>query len=124
MIYGIGTDIIEIDRIKKSYEKNPKLLNKLFSDREIQVLEKKKFKPQSIAGMFCAKEAIVKSVGTGLRNFSIKDLEILRNNLNKPVVIMTGAFKEFCDEEGIENIMVSISHSINYATATAIAEKK
>lgn len=124
MIYGIGTDIIEIDRIKKSYEKNPKLLNKLFSDREIQVLEKKKFKPQSIAGMFCAKEAIVKSVGTGLRNFSIKDLEILRNNLDKPVVIMTGAFKEFCDEEGIENIMVSISHSINYATATAIAEKK
>lgn len=123
MIYGLGTDIIEIERIEKAYNKNPKLLDKLFSSDEIKILEMKKFRAHSIAGMFCAKEAIVKSVGTGLRNFSVKDFQILRNDLNKPIVVMTGSFKDFCHSIGVREIMVSISHSDKYATATAIAIK-
>lgn len=123
MIYGIGTDIIEIERIHEALNRNLKLLDKLFSDEELIMLKEKKFKPESVAGNFCAKEAIVKSVGTGLRGFSLKDIQILRDDFNRPIVKTKGKFKIFCEENDISNIMVSISHSKNYATATAIAIK-
>lgn len=122
-IYGIGTDIIEIDRIKQSLNRNLKLLDKLFSKNELEELKKKNYKSESIAGNFAAKEAVVKSVGTGLRGFNAKDIEILRDNLNKPVVVASGNFKIFLDENNIKDIKVSISHSKSYATATAIAIK-
>ena len=124
MIYGIGTDIIEIERIHKALNRNLKLLDKLFSEKELEMLKKKKYKPESVAGNFSAKEAAMKAVGTGLRGFQLKDVQILRDELNKPVVVPQGKFLEFCNEHGIGEIMVSISHSKNYATATAIAMKK
>lgn len=121
MIYGLGTDIIEIDRIKNSLNRNLKLLDKLFSKDELLMLKSKKYKPESVAGNFSAKEAVVKSVGTGLRGFNLHDIQILRDDLNKPIVIPAGKFKDFCIENNISEIKVSISHSKNYATATAIA---
>ncbi|MEG0250420.1 MAG: holo-ACP synthase [Peptostreptococcus sp.] len=123
MIYGIGTDIIEIERIHKALNRNLKLLDKLFSEDELLVLKEKNYRAESVAGNFCAKEAIVKSLGTGLRGFPLVDVQILRDKLNKPIVVPKGKFKEFCDEMKISDIMVSISHSKNYATATAIAIK-
>ena len=124
MIYGIGTDIIEIERIHKALNRNLKLLDKLFSEKELEMLKKKKYKPESVAGNFSAKEAAMKAVGTGLRGFQLKDVQILRDELNKPVVVPQGKFLDFCNEHSIGEIMVSISHSKNYATATAIAIKK
>ncbi|WP_101772509.1 holo-ACP synthase [Peptostreptococcus faecalis] len=121
MIYGIGTDIIEIDRIRNSINKNPKLLQKLFSEDELDLLSSKNFKAESVAGNFSAKEAVIKSVGTGLRGFSIKDVQILRDDLNKPIVVFSGEFKNFCESINVEKILVSISHSKNYAVANAIA---
>ena len=67
IIYGIGTDIVEIDRIRTSLNRNIKLLDKMFSPREMQMLKLKDYKAESVAGNFSAKEAVVKSVGTGLR---------------------------------------------------------
>lgn len=123
MIYGIGTDIIEIERIQKALNRNLKLLDKLFSDAELLVLKEKNYKAESIAGNFCAKEAVVKSIGTGLRGFPLKDIQILRDELNRPIVLAKGKFKDYCDKKEISEIMVSISHSKDYATATAIAIK-
>ena len=124
IIYGIGTDIVEIDRIRTSLNRNIKLLDKMFSPREMQMLKLKDYKPESVAGNFSAKEAVVKSVGTGLRGFGLHDVEILRDDLNKPLVVFSGKFKDYCNSIGVSNIMVSISHSKNYATATAIAIKE
>lgn len=121
MIYGIGNDIIEIDRISQAMDRNPRIVDKLFTGREKKMLESKSFKPESLAGNFCAKEAVVKSLGRGLRGFKIHDLEILRDELNKPYVVTSGDLKDMCISLGISQIMVTISHSKNYATATAIA---
>lgn len=99
MIYGIGTDIIEIDRIHKALDRNLKLLDKLFSDKELEILKNKKYKPESIAGNFCAKEAVMKALGTGLRGFQLKDVQILRDELNKPFVVPQGKFLELCKEK-------------------------
>ena len=120
-IYGIGNDIIEIDRIKNSLNRNLKLLDKMFSEDELVMLSKKSYKPESVAGNFSAKEAVVKSIGTGLRGFSPKEVQILRDELNKPILVPLGKFKDFLEEIGVVDIKISISHSKNYATATAIA---
>lgn len=124
IIYGIGTDIVEIDRIKTTLNRNLKFLDKVFSPREMLVLKSKDYKAESVAGNFSAKEAVVKSVGTGLRGFSMHDVEILRDDLNRPIVVSSGKFKDYCDIIKVKEIMVSISHSKNYATATAIAIKE
>lgn len=123
-IFGIGTDIIEIERIHQSLNRNLKILDKMFSDDELSVLKEKGYKPESVAGGFSAKEAVVKSIGTGLRGFSLKEVQILRDELNKPVVVPTGKFKEYLESISVIEIKVSISHSKNYATATAIAISK
>jgi holo-[acyl-carrier-protein] synthase len=121
MIYGIGNDIIEIDRISQAMDRNPRIIDRLFSDREKAMLETKSFKPESVAGNFCAKEAVVKSLGTGLRGFQLEDLEILRDEANKPYVVTSGKLKDLCSDLGVSQIIVTISHSKTCALATAIA---
>ena len=61
------------------------------------------------------------SLGTGLRGFKLQDLEILRDEVNKPYVVTSGRLRDICRERGISQIMVTISHSKHYASATAIA---
>lgn len=119
-IFGIGTDIIEIERIQKAINKNERFLSRFFTEREIDYFEKKAFKPNTIAGNFCAKEAISKALGTGVRKFNLKDIEVLRDDLGKPIVMTHGKLSELCLDLEISEIMVSISHSKEYAIANCI----
>ncbi len=122
MIYGIGTDIIEINRIKKVIEKYPKLMDRLFSAEELEYYEYKHWNPQNVAGGFSAKEAVFKAIGTGLSKFKWKDVEIIRDVNGKPFVRLNGKAKEFADSNYIGLIHVSVTHCKNYAAATAVAE--
>lgn len=120
MILGIGTDIIEIVRIEKLV-KNTNFMGKFFTESERLYLEKKG--PESSAGYFSAKEAVVKAMGTGFSGFKFTDVEIVKIN-SAPHVKLHGQAKGIADERGIEKIHVSISHCKTYATAVAIAEGK
>lgn len=117
MFRGLGTDIIEIDRIQLAIERTPKFKEKVFTPREIEAVEKKNNPYPSYAGRFAAKEAVSKAFGTGVRGFKIKDIEIVNDDLGKPVVVLAGELKEQYINCKIE---LSISHSRDYATATAI----
>lgn len=122
MIFGIGTDIIEIKRIKKAISRSPRLVERLFTEQEMEFYKKKDMKAQHIAGGFSAKEAVLKALGTGLRGFRWKDIEILRGSVGKPIVRFSGNVKQFVEDSGIGIVHVTISHSKEFATATAIAE--
>lgn len=122
MIYGIGTDIIEIKRIKKAISRSPRFAERLFTEQELEFYKKKDMKVQHIAGGFSAKEAVLKALGTGLRGFRWKDIEILRGSIGKPIVRFGGNVKQFIEDNGIGIIHVTISHSKDFATATAVAE--
>ncbi len=122
MIYGIGTDIIEIDRIRKAILRNPRFIERLFTQAEMEYYEKRNMNVQSIAGGFSAKEAVFKALGTGLSSFRWKDVEILRCSAGKPVVRFNAKVKQYVDENNIGDIHVTISHCKDFATATAIAE--
>ncbi|HOM42390.1 MAG TPA: holo-ACP synthase [Bacillota bacterium] len=122
MIFGIGTDIIEIKKIKKAITRSPRFIERLFTEQELEFYKKKDMKAQHIAGGFSAKEAVLKALGTGLRGFRWKDIEILRGPIGKPIVRFEGNVKQFIEDNGIGIIHVTISHSRDFATATAVAE--
>ncbi len=122
MIYGIGTDIVEVKRIEKNI-KNEKFIDKIYTFNEKIYLESRNYNAQTCAGMFAAKEAVSKSFGTGVRGFEIKDIEILVDELGKPNVNLLNKAKELADQKFIGNINVSISHEKEYAVAFSVAEK-
>lgn len=116
----IGIDIIEIKRIEKAINNNPRFLEKMFTEKEIEYFEAKNFKVETIAGNFAAKEAISKAMGTGIRNFKFKDIEVLRNDLGKPIVKTYNNLKDICIHYNVIEVKVSISHCKEYAVANAI----
>jgi len=121
MIVGIGTDIIEVERIRKACER-PRFLSRVFTERELAFFQSRKENYQVLAGNFAAKEAVVKAMGTGFRGFAWKDVEILRDELGKPhVVLHRQALKTVRAMDG-KRIHVSISHTQCYAVAQAILE--
>ena len=120
MIVGIGNDIIEIERIEKAISKEG-FKNKIYSQRELENIEKRGNRTETYAGIFSAKEAISKAIGTGVREFSLTDLEILNDDLGKPYVVVSEKLDKILRNKKEDyQIEISISHSKKYATAVAI----
>lgn len=117
MFRGLGNDIVEIERIQKAIERNPRFRDRVFTEREIEAVKDKKDPYPSFAGRFAAKEAVSKAFGTGVRGFKLTDIEILPDELGKPQVYLSGGLKK--EYEGYR-VEISISHSREYATAVAI----
>lgn len=121
MIIGIGTDIIEIDRIEKALT-NKGFLHKNFTEKEIEYFLKRKNISEVVAGNFAAKEAISKALGTGFRGFGLINIEVLRDELGKPQVNLYGQANNIAEREAVRNIHISISHNKTQAIAYCIIE--
>ena len=120
MIVGIGNDIIEIERIEKAILKEG-FKNKVYTQRELENIRKRGNRTETYAGIFSAKEAISKAIGTGVREFSLTDLEILNDDLGKPYVVVSEKLDKILKAKKEDyQIEISISHSKKYATAIAI----
>lgn len=113
---GIGNDIIEINRIEKAIKKI-NFITKVFTENEIKLFEIKGNRAEFFAGRFAAKEAVSKALGTGFREFSLTDIEILNDSLGKPYVTFKNSIDSYNKKYFID---ISISHCKEYATAVAI----
>lgn len=108
MIFGIGTDIIQISRIEKILTKHPTLfIDKYFSQIELEKYKNQKLSTQQLASklakFFAAKEAFVKALGTGFRfGINLKDIQILSNELGKPYIKIIGTTQNYI-EKNIKN---------------------
>lgn len=120
-----GVDIVEIERIKKSFDSCADAFrDRVFTCREIDYCESKKLvKFQSYAARFAAKEAVSKAFGTGIgKGVKWKDIEVLNDEAGKPYVVLADRAKEiFGDMKGI-GISLSMSHCSSYAVAYAVIE--
>ena len=120
MIVGIGNDIIEIERVEKAILKEG-FKNKVYTQKELENIEKRGNRTETYAGIFSAKEAISKAIGTGVREFSLTDLEILNDDLGKPYVVVSEKLDKILRNKKEDyQIEISISHSKKYAIAMAI----
>ena len=119
MILGLGNDIIEIERIRKSIDHHGyRLISRLFTTKEQDYCLKYKDPMPHFAGRFSAKEAIVKAFGTGFgEHAGWQDIEILNDTSGRPIVHFSDAVNEKFNSP---QILISISHCELYATAVAI----
>jgi holo-[acyl-carrier protein] synthase len=124
MVIGIGIDIIEIDRIKKSVDTfGDNFLNKIYTKTEIDYCLSKYNKYQHLAARFAAKEAIYKAIQSGWeKEATWKNIEIANESNGLPVVKFFGKLNDFIGDD--KEIKVSLSHSDNYVAAVAIIYKK
>ncbi|CUO39165.1 holo-ACP synthase [Clostridium perfringens] len=121
MIIGIGVDIIEIERVRQAIQNNKNFLSKLFTEREIDYFISRNMNSEVIAGNFAAKEAVSKALGTGIRGFSFKDIEILRNELGKPEVILHNGANLIGNKLVRNNNSLRVHLSISHNNSSAIA---
>ena len=122
-MYGIGVDIVSIDRIEKSLEKKG-FLTKVYGNEEIALFaNENKIKTNSLAANFAAKEAFSKALGTGVRGFELTEVQILRDDMGKPYFAFSGKAKEIVESRNL-SFMVSLSHEKDKAIAFVTAEEK
>ncbi|MCL1999336.1 MAG: holo-ACP synthase [Turicibacter sp.] len=120
MIYGVGTDIVEIERFQRGGEPlGGRFLERCFSERERNVVQGRPL--EVMAGLFAAKEAVAKALGTGFVGFRPSALEIVHDAAGKPEVVLHGGAAEIARKAGVVRVDVSISHCKSYATAFAVA---
>lgn len=121
MILGIGTDIIEVERVKNALEK-PGFKTKVFTKREIAFCDSSP-NAEHYAARGAAKEAFFKALGTGWRNeMEITDVEIVNNELGKPEIVLYGKALALFNEMGGKKVHVSLSHIKSTAMAYVIIE--
>ena len=122
MKFKIGIDSIEIERIKKSIEKDS-FVKRVYGAAELEELKKKNMPAQSAAACFCAKEAFSKAIGTGVTGFNLNEVETLHDEKGKPFLVFSGEAKKIVDESGL-SFDISITHTDTVATAAVIAFKE
>ena len=124
MIIGTGIDIIEVLRIKKALDMwGEKFLNRVFTKRELSYANKKKFSHENLAARFACKESVLKAFGDTRIGIRLKNIEILNDSRGKPEVILHKEAKVFAGKKNLGNIIVSMSHTNNYAISNAILWK-
>lgn len=123
MIYGIGVDLIEIDRIRQAIERNGKrFIDRVYTDME-QAYCSQRSSYACYAARFTAKEAFLKAFGTGLRKgMRWRDIEVQTDELGKPFLHLYGFLQEQFQRNGLHHIHLSLSHSSAYAIAQVVIE--
>ena len=124
MILGTGIDIIEVARIASSFEKfGERFVNRILLPDEIAYCLLHRKPAPFLAVRFAAKEAVSKAFGTGIgAQLGWQDIEIRRKESGEPFVVLHGKGMELFAVRGAQRLLVSLSHTENYAAATAILE--
>jgi holo-[acyl-carrier protein] synthase len=122
-IVAHGIDLVDFPRIEQMVKRHgQRFLDRVFTPAEQSYAESNKDRMQKLAGRFAAKEAILKLMGTGWRGkIAWTDIEVVNNAVGQPVVGLSGEVEKIADKLGIKHISVSITHTANFAIASAVA---
>lgn len=126
MVYGIGIDLVRVDRIAKAIARyGDRFLRRVFTPAEVAYCQARSRQGvYQFAQRFAAKEAFSKALGVGLRAGGIRwrEVEVLPNSMGKPEVQVSGRALEFCRQAGITNMQLSLADEDNHAIAVVLLE--
>ena len=125
MIYGIGIDLVENDRIGKIIRKwGPKFLSRVFTGEEIDYCGRHAQASLHYGARFAVKESFLKAIGKGLgAGVKLAEIEVVNDPGGKPEIRLSGGARAFVERAGIRKIHLSITHTKNYASAAVVLEK-
>ena len=118
----IGLDMVEISRMADCMD-HAHFVERVFGEQERQELMLRRFAPQSAAAAFAAKEAFAKAMGTGLRGFSLSEVQLLHDELGAPYLSLSGRAERMARERGL-TFAVSLTHTKELAAAVVIAQEE
>ena len=126
MIYGIGVDLVKVDRLAGVLARyGERFLRRVFTDREIAYCQgRARQGVYQFAQRFAAKEAFSKALGVGLREGGIRwrEVEVLPDSRGKPVIQVMGRAARLCEEKGIKGLHLSLTDEDNFAVAMVVLE--
>ena len=123
MILGIGIDILEIKKIKKSIESEA-FQRKVFTPAELSAVDEFKNKAEHLVGKFAAKEAFMKAIGAGIwQEVWFTQIEVLNEESGKPIIHVSGEAERRLREMGVSQVHTSISHSTGIVVAVVILDR-
>lgn len=122
MIYGIGIDIVKIQRMKDASEKwGKKFFEKILTEYEISYCFGRSDPYPSLAVRFAAKEALIKAIGAEIA-VNMKDVEIVNNEKGRPTIQVKGKLEEFFRDRAIKHCHLSLSHEKEFGVACVVLE--
>ena len=124
MIFGVGTDIVELSRIQATYDRfGEHFVNRILMPQELELFRKSKWPVRFLAMRFAGKEAAVKAIGTGFRHgIWVRDVGITNNDWGRPLIIWSERGREVCERLGIGAGHVSLTDDAGLVIAFAVVE--
>lgn len=121
-IRGIGVDLVDVDRLRRSLARTPSLATRLFTPAERAYAERAADPTERFAVRFAAKEAVMKALGVGLGAFDWHDVEVVHTTSGAPELRVTGRAAILGSEAGVTRWLVTLSHTDRTAEAVVVAE--
>lgn len=122
MIIGVGHDLVEISRIDGAMAKNERFIKRILTEAEWAYCQQKGSPAASVAVRFAAKEACSKALGTGIGPIRWLDMEVASLASGRPELILSGRALTLAEAMGVTKVLVSLSHTKDYASAVVILE--
>ena len=119
---GVGVDVVEIERFRRSLARTPSMKARLFTEVELSYVAPKADPVPSLAARFAAREAVMKSLGVGLGAFGFHEVWVERADSGAPSLSVTGRAAALASEAGVSRWHLSLTHSDLVAVAYVLAE--
>jgi holo-[acyl-carrier protein] synthase len=125
VIYGVGTDIVQVARIQRSLEQyGERFARRILADEEFGHYQRVTNKAHFLAKRFAAKEALAKAFGTGFRNgLHLRHIVVTHDSLGKPMLKCLSEAQRLASECGVSQMHLSLSDERDYAVAMVVLEK-
>ena len=120
-VIGVGIDLVDIDRFRRSLERTPSMAERMFTPGERDYARAANDPTQRFAARFAAKEAVMKAMGVGLGAFGFHDVEVVRADGGQPSLVVVGAAELLAVERGVVTWQLSLTHTRASAGAVVVA---
>jgi len=121
-VRGVGSDIVEVARIEQAVTRwGEAFVSRVFTKAEDERSRNPRVRSMRLAARFAAKEAVMKALGLGWRAMAWHEIEVVNDPLGKPIVVLWGGALAAASEQGVSNILISLSHTHELAFASAVA---